>query len=173
MRRGRDAVLAHGDAPDLGDLFGDLGRRQHPAMAGLGALADLEFDHLDLIVGGDAGEFFRIERAVAVAATEISGANLPDQIAAVLAMIGTDAALAGVVREAALFRTRVQRAHRVRTERAKTHRRDVEDRCRIRLGAIRPADGDTKLAVGTNLRRNRMVHPFKAAPGTIPPVPRT
>jgi len=60
-------------------------------MAGFGALADLEFDHLDLIVGGDAREFFRIERAVAVAATEIAGANLPNQIAAIFAMIGTDA----------------------------------------------------------------------------------
>src|SRR6202035_1886203 len=114
----RNAVLAHRDASDLGYLFGDLGRRQHAAMAGLGALADLEFDHLDLIVGGDAGEFFRIERTVAVAATEISGADLPNEITAVLAVIGTDAALAGVVREAALLRTRVQRAHRVGTERA-------------------------------------------------------
>src|SRR5882757_4536480 len=106
MRCRRDAVLAHRDAPDLGNFFRNLGRRQHPAMPGLGALADLELDHLDLIVGRDTREFVRVEAAVAVATTEIAGADLPDDVAAVLAMIGADAALAGVVREAALFRTR-------------------------------------------------------------------
>src|SRR6476659_546331 len=129
-------------------------------MSGLGALAHLEFDHLDLVVGRDAGEFLRIERAVAVAATEISRANLPNDIAAVLAMIGTDAALAGVMREAALFGAGIQRAHRVRTKRAKAHRRNIEHRRRIRLGAIGAADGDTKLLDGARLRRHRMMHPF-------------
>src|SRR5208337_4533606 len=143
-------------------LLRDLGGRKDAAVSGLGALADLEFDHLDLVVGSDAREFFRIERAIAVAATEISGTNLPDQVAAVLAMIGTDAALAGVMGEAALFGARVQRAHRVRTERAKAHRRDIEDRGRIRLGAIRTADGDAKFFVGMKLRRHRMVDPFMA-----------
>src|SRR5712671_3409868 len=125
-------------------------------MSGLGALTDLEFDHLDLIIGGDAGEFLRIERAVPVAATEIAGADFPDDVAAILAVIGADTALAGVVGEAALPGARVQRAHRVRTERAKAHRGDVEDRGRIRLGAIRAANGDAKLPVGTRLRRHRM-----------------
>src|SRR3981081_923476 len=162
VRGRRDAVLAHADASDLGNFLGDLGGRKDATVSGLGALTDLELDHLDLIVGGDAREFFRIERAVAVAATEISGTDLPNQITAVLAMIGTDTALAGVMREAALFGTRVQRAHRVRTKRAKAHRRDIEDGCRIRLDAIRTADGDTKLLAGTNLRRHRMVHPFIA-----------
>src|ERR1700745_2739006 len=118
-----------------------LAARQPAGRSGLGALADLEFDHLDLIVGGDAREFLRIERAVAVATTEISGTDLPDQIAAILAVIGTDSALAGVMREAALLGARVQCAHRVGTKRAETHRRDVEDRRRIRLGAILVADG--------------------------------
>ena len=54
MARRRDAVLALRDAASCGDLGGDLGGRQHAAMAGLGALADLELDHLDLMVGGDA-----------------------------------------------------------------------------------------------------------------------
>src|SRR5258708_39630667 len=126
-------------------------------MAGLGALPDLEFDHLDLIVGGDAGEFLRIERAVPVAATEIAGADFPDDVAAILAMIGADAALAGVVGEAALPGARIQRAHRIGTERAKTHRRDVEDRCRIRPSAVRTADGDAEFLLGTRLRRHRMV----------------
>ena len=96
---------------------------------------------------GDAREFLRIEGAVAVAAAEIAGADFPDDVAAVLAMIGADAALAGVMRKAAFLGAGVQRAHRVRAERAKTHRRDVEDRRRIRPGAIRAADGDAEFLV--------------------------
>ena len=133
-------------------------------MSGLGALADLEFDHLDLVVGGDAREQFRIEAAVAIAATEIAGADLPDDVAAVLAVIGTDAALAGVVREPALLGAGIQRAYRVGAERAKAHRRDIEHRGRIRLGAIRAADGDAEFSAATRLRRHRMVHPFIALP---------
>src|SRR6476620_4690266 len=129
-------------------------------MSGLGALADLEFDHLDLVVGRDAGEFFRVERTVAVAAAEIAGADLPDDVAAVFAMIGTDTALTGVMREAAFFCAGVQRAHGVGAERAKTHRRDVEDRRRIRLAAIRATDGDAELRAAQRLRRHRMMHPF-------------
>src|SRR5438477_4546237 len=139
MRGRRDAVLAHGDAPDLGNLFRDLGRRQHPAMPGLGALADLEFDHLDLIVGCDACEFVRIEAAVAIAAAKIAGADLPDDVAAILAVIRADAALAGIVREAAFFRPRIERAYRGGAERAKAHRRNAEHRGRIRLAASGPA----------------------------------
>src|SRR5712692_1398336 len=109
MRGRRNAVLAHRDAPDLGDFFRNLGRRQHPAMPGLGALADLELHHLDLVVGRDAREFVRIEAAVAVAATEIAGADFPDDVAAILAVIGADAALAGVMRETALFGAGIER----------------------------------------------------------------
>src|SRR6266404_3126664 len=129
-------------------------------MSGLGALADLEFDHLDLVVARDAGEFFRVERTIAVAAAEIAGADLPDDVAAVFAMIGTDAALAGIVREAALPGAGIQRAHGVRAERAKTHRRDVEDRCRIGLAASGPTDGDAEFRAAASLRRHRMMHPF-------------
>src|SRR6266481_2900653 len=120
-------------------------------MPGLGALADLELHHLDLVVGRDAREFVRIEAAVAVAATEIAGTDLPDDVAAILAVIGTDAAFAGIMGEAALLRAGVQRAHRVGAERAKAHRRDIEDRCRIRPGAIRAADGEAKLAADMRL----------------------
>jgi hypothetical protein len=149
-----NARWLHGDASDFGNLLGDLGGRKHAAMSGLGALADLEFDHLDLIVVGDAREFFRVEPAIAMAATEISGPDLPNKIAAVLAMIGTDTALAGVMREAALFGAGVQRAHRVRTKRAKAHRRDIEHRRRIRLAAIGATDGNAKLLDGAGHRRH-------------------
>src|SRR6202051_67615 len=162
MRGRRNAVLAHRDAPDPGYFFRDLGRGQHPAMSGLGALADLEFDHLDLIVATDAGDYIGMEPAAAVAATEIAGADLPDDVAAIFAVVRADAALASVVREAALFGAGIERAHRVGTERAKAHRRDVEDRSRIWFRAIRAADGDAEFLVGARLRRHRMVHPFIA-----------
>src|ERR1700740_1124579 len=97
-------------------------------MAGLGALADLELDHLDLVLAGNPRELVRIERTVAVAAAEIAGADLPDDVAALLAVIRADAALAGVMREAALFRAGIERAHGVGRERAKAHGGDVEHR---------------------------------------------
>ena len=66
------------------------------------------------------------------------------------------------MREIALLGAGIERAHRVGAERAKTHRRDVEHRSRIRLLAIRATDGDAKFLVGMRLRRHRMVHPFIA-----------
>ena len=74
-------------------------------MTGLGALADLGFDHLDLVVGYDAGELMGIERTVAVAAAEIAGADFPNQVAAILAVIWADAAFPGVMGEAFSART--------------------------------------------------------------------
>ena len=54
-RRGALGGLTHfspcGTSPDVGDLLADLGRGQHPADAGLGALAQLERDALDGVVG--------------------------------------------------------------------------------------------------------------------------
>src|SRR4051812_47570178 len=133
-------------------------------MPGLGALADFQFNHLDLVVGGDLREQFRIEAAVAVAAAEIAGADFPDDVAAVFAVIWTDSALAGVMREAALLGASVQCAHGVRAERTETHRRDVEYRSRIGLAAIRAADADAKLLAVMRLGRHRMVHPFVPLP---------
>ena len=83
------------------NLRRDLGGRQHAAMAGLRALAHLHLDHLDLLARRDLGEQRREEAALRRAAAEIAGADLPDDVAAVLAVIGAEAALAGVVGEAA------------------------------------------------------------------------
>lgn len=49
-------------------------------------------------------------------------------VAAVLAVVGADAAFAGVVVEAAELRALVERADGVGAERAEAHRRDVEHR---------------------------------------------
>src|SRR5471032_969955 len=78
-------------------------------LAGLGALAELQLDHLDLLVGRCFGEFVGAESAVRIAAAEIARADLPDDVAAPLAVIGAEAAFAGVVREAAELGAAVQR----------------------------------------------------------------
>src|SRR5262249_54515353 len=136
VARRRDAILAHGHAADLGYLFRNFRRRQHAAMAGLGALADLELNHLDLVFAGNFRKQLRIEAAVTVAAAEIAGAYFPDDVAAGLAVIGADAALAGVMREAALPGAGVERAHGIGAERTKAHGGDIEDRKGIGLGAF-------------------------------------
>ena len=123
---------------------GDLGGGQNAAMAGFRALTKLELDHLDLIALRALREFLRAERAVAIAATEIAGADFPDQIAAVFAVIGAISAFAGIVSEVALFGADIERADRVRAEGAEAHRRNIEDGSRIGLAAVWPADYDAK-----------------------------
>src|SRR5476651_199363 len=79
-----------------------------------------------------------------------------------LAMIGAVAALAGVVREAALLGAGVERADGVGRERPEAHGRDVEHRGRVGLGAVRSADRNPERLLGERTRRNRMVHPLVA-----------
>src|SRR6185503_21162140 len=98
----------------------------------------LELDHPDLVVVAcRLGELLGREGAVGVAAAEVARADLPDDVAAAFAMVRAVAALAGVVREAAEPGAAVQRADRVGRQRAEAHRRDVEYRGRVRLGALR------------------------------------
>src|SRR6202162_5965546 len=149
-------------AARLGDLRGHLGARQHAAVAGLGALRDLDLDHLDLGGARLLGELFRIELAVRRAAAEIAAADLPDQVAAVLAGIAADPALAGVVGEAAELGALVERAHRVRRERAEAHRRNVEHGAGIRLLALVAADHHSGVGVCDVHRAQRMIDPFVA-----------
>ena len=162
MLRRRDAVLAHRHAAGQRDLRAHLGGGQHAAMAGLGALAELELDHLDLVGGRYFGKFLRAESAVGIAGAEIARADLPDDVAAVLAVIGAEAAFTGVVRKAAAPGAAVQGADGVGAERPEAHGRDVEHRGRIGLGAIRTADRDPEGILGERPRRDRMGHPFVA-----------
>ena len=60
------------DAANARDLGGHLGRRQHAAVAGLGALAELQLDHLDLRLRRNLGEALGRERAILVAGAEIA-----------------------------------------------------------------------------------------------------
>ncbi|MOA29319.1 hypothetical protein D3C78_1503270 [compost metagenome] len=110
-------------------------------MAGLGALAHLDFDHPHLRVLCLGGEALRVETSVGGAAAEIAAAQLPGQVAAVFAVIGADAAFTGVMGEVAEFGALVQCPNGVGAQRAETHRRDVEQRRRVRLAALWAADG--------------------------------
>src|SRR5262249_35210428 len=114
VTRRRDAVLAHRHAARQRDLAAHLGGREDAAVARLGALRELELHHLDLLVAGGGGELVGIERAVVVAAAEIAGADLPDDVAAHLAVIWAVAAFAGVVREVAAPGAAVERADGIR-----------------------------------------------------------
>src|SRR5262249_10023455 len=111
-------------------------------MARFRALTQFQFDHLDLITGRGFGKPLGAEGTVAVAASEVAGANFPDDVAAHFAMIGTETSFTGTVGESAKLGTAIERAHGIGTECSEAHRRNVEDRCRIRLAAIGAPDGD-------------------------------
>ena len=164
VRRGED-VLALRHQPGLGDLRGDLRRWEDAAVTGLGALRDLDLDHLDLRQGGVRAERLRVEVAVRVAAAEVAGADLPDQVAAGLLVIARQPALAGVVGEAAGLGALVHRPHGGLPQGAEAHRRDVQHRRRVGLRALLAADdhAEVVLRVGDHRpRRDRVVHPAVA-----------
>src|ERR1700678_807835 len=148
MARRRYTIDAHRHTAGGGDFRADFGSRQNATVAGFGTLAELQFDHFDLFALRADRKFLRVEGAVVVAAAEIAGADLPDKVAAVFAMIKAIAALAGIVREAALFGAGIERANSIRTQGAETHRRYIQGRGRIGLCAIRSADPDAKRLLG-------------------------
>ena len=155
----RDAILAHRHATGGGDLGADLGRRQHPTVAGLGALGQLDLDHLHLRARGLFGKALRVEAPIGVATTEIARTQLPDQVAAVFEVVGRDRAFAGVVIETASACALVERAHRIGRQRAETHGRDVEHAGRVRLRAVRP-DLHPEIVPLDLGRRQRVVDPL-------------
>ena len=125
---------------DFGDFLRNLRPRQHAAVGRLGALGQFQFDHLDLVQVGALGERFGIEPAAALAAAEITRADLPDQIAVVLRMVWADAAFAGVMGKAAEFGALVQRHDRIGAQGAETHRGNVEPRGAVGLFALPAAE---------------------------------
>ena len=162
MHGRRDAIDAHRHAARERDFRCDLGGRQNPAVARLGALRQLDRDHLDLIFGGLSSEFLVVETAVGIAAAEIAGSDLPDQIAAEFAVMHRNRAFAGVVREAALFRAMIERPDRIGRQGPETHRRDVVYRQFIGFGAA-GAYGNAEIAAGDHARRERVADPLVAA----------
>ena len=132
-------------------------------MAGLGALRQLDLDHLDLRVARRGGKFLSVERAIGVAAAEITAADLPDDIAAMDAVMRRKSALAGVMRKATHLRALVQRADGVGGQRAETHGGDIEQRQRVRLDASRPADHHTEIKRRRRRGRDRVGQPLIVA----------
>src|SRR5690606_36539486 len=156
VRRWREHVLADGNAADAHDFLIHLDAKQDAAMRGLGALAQLQLDHLDDIPVRLLAIFLGMEAAILGATAEIAGADLPDKIAAARKVIRADAPLPGVMRKAAAPRAGVQRMDRGRGKRAETHARDIETRGVIGLAALRPADIDAQMLRHHIARRERM-----------------
>jgi len=129
-------------------------------MARLGALAELDFDHLDLVQHGSPAEFFLVKMTIGIATAEISAAQFPDYVAAMFGMISAERSFARIMIEIAPFRAEVQGFNRPVAERAEAHSRDVEDRSRIGLRALRAANGDTEFLGYGVVGRHGMAEPF-------------
>jgi hypothetical protein len=104
----------------------------------------------------------RREAAVGIARAEIAGADLPDEVAAVLAVIRAQAAFAGIMGETAGLGALVEGADRIWAQGTEAHGRDVEHRGVIRLGAVGAADGDPERRDRVRPRHHRMPHPFES-----------
>src|SRR3546814_19867737 len=98
-------------------------------------------DLLDLRVGRLLRKADRVEPAVGGPAAEIAAADFPDQVAAMLAMIGADRTFAGIMRESAQLRALVQRLNGVGAQGAKAHGGNFDDRRPIGRGEIGSASG--------------------------------
>src|SRR5208337_2015540 len=132
-------------------------------MARLSPLAELDFDHLDLRFCGGSGEALCRERAVLVAAAEITGTDFPNDIAAVLLMIGAEAALAGIVSEAAQLRPLIQGADGVCGQGAIAHRRDVERLANVILVVMKRVSGMVYVYTMIRLFAPSRLFPFKSS----------
>src|SRR3546814_16873805 len=108
-------------------------------MAGFGALAQLDLDHPHLVDLRRVAEAFGVEATGAVARAEIAAAEFPHDVAAMRAVIGADAALAGVVLEAAGIRPQIERLDSACAELSETHRRNVHQRDVLGSLALRVA----------------------------------
>src|SRR5690554_2636389 len=81
------AIAVHRYPADVGDLAGDLRFRQKAADTGLGPLAEFDFDRADLRRTCDGLLQTRhAEAPVWFTAAEVTGPDLPDQIAAIQMM---------------------------------------------------------------------------------------
>ena len=161
-RRGDDVATLL-DVSDLRDLGGDLLLRQDPALAWLGTLTELDLDHSHLGQGGFLREGLLVEAAVGVPGAELGGAQLPDEVAAGLAVVGADAAFTGVVVVAAFLGAPVQREDGPLSEASEAHRRGVEQGGIVGVLAVRVVLSDVcasrllvlQLRIGTVCHEDR------------------
>ena len=162
MAGGRDHVAAKRHPADARDFGRDFRRGQNAAVPRLGALRQLDLDHLD---GRQAGLLLKQrgrKRTVGRAAAEIARPDLPDQVAAVLQVVRADAALPRVVGEVAALRPVVEGEDRVAAQRAVAYGRHVQQAGRVRSGAVGPADGRPQVGRLQVDGSQRVVHPFVA-----------
>ena len=82
-----NAIRALNEGARRGDFRGNFWRGQHAAMSGLRALRELELDHLDLRQLRFVRETRFAEHAGTLAGAEITRAQFPDDVAAVLAVV--------------------------------------------------------------------------------------
>ena len=116
-------------------------------MRGLGALRELELDHLAVRAARVVAELRLVEDALccAAAAAKVAGADVPNEVAAALEVKARHSALPGIVIEAAHLRSRAQREHSVLRERAVAHARHVQQRRAVGLLAVGAAKDHARL----------------------------
>src|SRR5262245_2150018 len=115
-----DAVPAKRDSPDLGNLVGDFDRRENSAEPGFRALTHLDFDRADWEPRHRGDDAIQIEPAAGVARSEVPGAELPDEIPAVIVMT-RNPAFTGVLHAAGELDAAIDRFDRGAAQRAVAH----------------------------------------------------
>src|SRR4051812_42098559 len=103
MRRRRKHILTHRHSSDPGDFLRYFFGRENASMRGLGSLRELELDHLHLGTAGVLLEQLGREITLGVAAAEVSGSNLPDEVPPRLKMVRSQSSLSRVVGEPSVF----------------------------------------------------------------------
>mmetsp|Transcript_3185 Transcript_3185/g.11340 ORF Transcript_3185/g.11340 Transcript_3185/m.11340 type:complete len:591 (+) Transcript_3185:387-2159(+) len=178
-RRGEGAVAGRrvavgprrrAQAASVSDDGRDLVGGKDAAVRRLGALRELDLDHLDLRPRRVLCEELRIKLALplegrrlhVLAASEVARADVPHDVGAEQVVLA-DAALTGIVVEAPLLGAEVERRDSAARERAVRHRGDVEQRGRVGLLAGRAADQHPRLVeVAHRLRKHRVARPLVA-----------
>ena len=108
------------------DLRVHLRRGHEAADPGLRALRQLDLQRPHRRARNRLEQVLEVEAPGRVAAAEVPGPDLEDQVAAVAVVVG-DAALAGVLQARRHRRAAVERLDRRRRERAEAHAADVDD----------------------------------------------
>ena len=126
VARWAEAVMSFGNASDRGDLGSDLRSREHAAHTRLGALAQLQLDRANRVRGDHLFELVQAELAGCVAAAEVSGADLPDQITVTATMGRANGAFPCVVSKLPCLGASVESFDGITAERTEAHRRDIQ-----------------------------------------------
>src|SRR5262249_15624497 len=111
VRGRRDHVFALFDQANLRDFVIHLAGRQDSAFARLRALRQFNLDQFHIRQSGALLKRALAEGSVDVSTTEVTGADLPTDVAT-KQVVRTNPALSGVVKEIALLRAEIQCANR-------------------------------------------------------------